>query len=219
MIAEQPNLDETSASMVGVDKTIKRSGEMGRIIVSENITVDGVVQDPTGEEGFRHGGWFGQVGSNDREAFGKAAFDEALAAEAFLMGRRTYEFLSSRWPLRSGALADRLNSFPKYVVSSTLGDPDWNNTTVMKGDPVAEVSKLKEELTGEIVVPASFRLAKTLIDHDLVDELRVMVYPFVLGDGERLFSGITNKVALRVVDNRTLGHDLTYVTYEVTRAV
>jgi dihydrofolate reductase len=192
---------------------------MGKVIVSENITVDGVVEDPTGEEGFRHGGWFGQVGSNDREAFGKAALNEALVAEAFLMGRRTYEFLSSRWPSRTGALADRLNSFPKYVVSSTLKGPAWNNTTVFEGNAVREVSTLKEELKGEIVVPGSFQFAKTLIDHDLVDEIRVMVYPFVLGDGEHLFGGITDKVALHVVDNRKLGDNLTYVTYEVVRSV
>jgi hypothetical protein len=108
-----------------------------------------VVQDPTGEEGFEHGGWFTQVSGNDREAFGKAALDEALAADAFLLGRRTYQFLASRWPSRTGALADRLNSFPKYVVSSTLDNPKWNNTRVLKGDPAAEVSRLKQQLKAD----------------------------------------------------------------------
>jgi dihydrofolate reductase len=192
--------------------------EMAKIIVSDNVTLDGVVQDPTGEEGFKHGGWFAQVSKNDREAFAKAALDEALAAEAFLLGRHTYHFLASRWPSRTGALADRLNSFPKYVVSSTLEDPDWNNTTVMKGDPATEVSKLKQDLTGDIVVPASFQLVHTLIQHNLVDELRLMIYPFVLGAGRRLFGDTNDKLALHLVDNRTLGDDLTHVVYEVEHA-
>jgi dihydrofolate reductase len=190
---------------------------MGKIVVSANITVDGVVQDPTGEEGFEHGGWFTQVSANDREAFATAALDEAVAADAFLIGRRTYEFLASRWQSRTGALADRLNSFPKYVVSSTLENPEWNNTTVLQGDPAAEVSQLKQELEGEIVVPASFTLVHTLIEHELVDEMRVMIYPFVLGSGDRLFSGPIAKVPLHLIDNRTIGDHLTYTTYEVVR--
>ena len=154
---------------------------------ARNITLDGVVQDPTGEEGFRHGGWFAQVGSNDREGFSQAALDDVLHAEALLVGRRTYEYLAARWPSRTGELADRMNSIPKYVVSSTLDDPRWNNSTVVKGNAVNEVSKLRDRLNGEIVVLASRQLARTLIEHDLADELRLMVYPFVLGAGERLF--------------------------------
>ena len=188
---------------------------MGKIVVSENVTLDGVVQDPTGEEGFRHGGWFTQAGSNDREAFGKAALDEALTADAFLVGRRTYEFLASRWPTRAGALAERLNSLPKYVVSSTLHDPTWNNTAVISGDPVSEVSKLKRLIDGDIVVPASHQLVRVLVASGLVDELRVMVYPFVLGVGDRLLGEIEDKVRLRLLDNRILGDDLIYITYEV----
>jgi dihydrofolate reductase len=190
---------------------------MGKIVISENVTLDGVVQDPTGEEGFKHGGWFLQVGSNDREGFRKAALDEALGAEALLLGRRSYEFLATRWPSRTGELADRLNSMPKYVVSSTLEDPDWTNSTVMKGDPVDEISKLKQELNGEIVVPASRQLVHTLIENDLVDELRLMVYPFVLGAGKRLFGELSHKLPLRLVDARTVGDGLAYVTYEVVR--
>jgi dihydrofolate reductase len=190
---------------------------MGKIVISENVTLDGVVQDPTGEEGFKHGGWFLQVGSNDRDGFSKAALDEALGAEALLLGRRSYEFLATRWPSRTGELAGRLNSMPKYVVSSTLKDPDWNNSTVMKGDAVNEISKLKQELNGEIVVPASRQLVHTLIENDLVDELRLMVYPFVLGGGERLFGEISDKLPLRLVDARTVGDGLAYVTYEVVR--
>jgi dihydrofolate reductase len=203
---------------VVADSTIERSSEMGKIVISENVTLDGVVQDPTGEEGFRHGGWFAQVGSNDREGFYKAALDEVLRAEALLVGRRSYEFLAARWPSRTGELADRMNSIPKYVVSSTLEDPSWNNSTVVKGDAVNEVSNLKERLNGEIVVPASLQLVRTLIEKDLVDELRLMVYPFVLGAGERLFGETSDKVPLRLVANRTVGDSLPYVTYQVVRA-
>ena len=191
---------------------------MGKIVISANVTLDGVVQDPTGEEGFRHGGWFAQVGSNDREGFYKSALDEVLRAEALLVGRRSYEFLAARWPSRTGELADRMNSIPKYVVSSTLEDPSWNNSTVVKGDAVNEVSNLKERLNGEIVVPASLQLVRTLIEKDLVDELRLMVYPFVLGAGERLFGETSDKVSLRLVANRTVGDSLPYVTYQVVRA-
>jgi dihydrofolate reductase len=190
---------------------------MGKIVLSENVTVDGVVQDPTAEEGFRQGGWFLQVGSNDREGFYRAALDEALGAEALLVGRRTYEFLAARWPSRTGELAERMNSIPKFVVSSTLKDPDWNNSTALKGDAVNEVSKLKQRLKGEIVVAGSRQLVRALIESDLVDELRLTVYPFVLGAGERLFGETNDKVPLRLVANRTVGDGLAHITYEVVR--
>jgi dihydrofolate reductase len=186
---------------------------MGKIVVSENVTLDGVVQDPSGDEGFRHGGWVGKV--TDRKEAGKALLDETLGAEAELYGRRTYEFLASRWPSRSGELADRLNGMPKYVISSSLEDPEWNNSTVLKGDVVEEVSKLKQRVNGEIVVPASIQLVRTLMEHDLVDELRLMVYPVVLGEGERLFGETSDKKPLRLVDNRTLDDGLAYLTYEI----
>ena len=124
---------------------------MGKIVMSDNVSLDGVVQDPAGDEGFRLGGWVGPI--KDRPELNKVTLDEALGAEALLLGRRSYEWLAARWPSRSGELADRLNGLPKYVVSSTLEDPDWNNSTVLKGDVVNEVSKLKQELNGEIVVP------------------------------------------------------------------
>src|SRR5207302_4618339 len=150
---------------------------MGRIVVSENVSLDGVVQDPAGDEGFSRGGWVGLIAA--REDVTKIALDEALGAEAFLLGRRSYEWLAARWPSRSGDLADRLNSLPKYVVSSTLEHPAWNNSTVLKGDVANEVSNLKRELNGEINVPASFQLVRTLMEHDLVDELRLKIYPVV----------------------------------------
>jgi dihydrofolate reductase len=189
---------------------------MGKIIISENISLDGVVQDPTGEEGFRHGGWFIQVGDKDREEWAKVALDEALGTEAMLLGRRSYQFLAARWPSRTGALADRLNSKPKYVVSSTLRDPVWNNTTVLTGDAVSEASKLKQ-LAGDIVVAASFQLVHTLLEHDLVDELRLMVYPVVLGAGERLFGETSDKKPMRLLASRTVGDGLVFLTYERAR--
>jgi dihydrofolate reductase len=184
---------------------------------SENVSLDGVVQDPTGEEGFRHGGWFGQVGDKDREEWAKVEFEEALGAEALLLGRRSDEYFGSRWTGRSGEWADRLNGLPKYVVSSTLVNPEWSNSTVLTGDVVNEVSKLKQELDGEIVVYASRQLVHTLMEHDLVDELRLMVYPFVLGAGERLFGETSDKKSIRPRYARTVGDSLVYLTYEVVR--
>jgi dihydrofolate reductase len=190
---------------------------MGKIHVSENVTLDGVVEDPSGVEGFRHGGWLGRIGDRGRDEAVEVALDEALGTEAMLLGRRSYEFLAARWPSRTGALADRLNSKPKYVVSSTLENPEWKNTTVLKGDVVEAVSKLKQEVAGDIVVAASIRLARTLIEHGLVDELRLMVYPVVLGAGERLFSETRDRLPLRLVDVRSVD-DLAYLTYQPARA-
>jgi dihydrofolate reductase len=187
---------------------------MGKIVISENVSLDGVIQDPSGVEGFRHGGWVGKV--TDRAEAGQRLLDEALGAEAQLFGRRTYEFLAGRWPSRDGALADRLNGMPKYVVSSTLADPEWTNTTVLRGDAVEEVSKLKKALHGEIVVAGSIQLARALIEHDLVDELRLLVYPVLLGTGERLFGETSDKKAVRLVGTRPVG-DLALLTYELVR--
>jgi dihydrofolate reductase len=188
---------------------------MGKIVVSENVSLDGVIQDPAGDEGFRLGGWVGLI--KDSPQLNKLALDEALGTEALLLGRRSYEWFAVRWPSRSGELADRLNSLPKYVVSSTLRDPDWNNSTVLKGEAVDEVSKLKQELNGEIVVPASFQLLRALLEHDLVDELRLKIFPVVLGDGERLFGETSDKKSLRLVNTQTVEGDVAFLTYEVVR--
>jgi dihydrofolate reductase len=192
---------------------------MATIVMSgpQNVSLDGVVQDPDGKEGFGLGGWFVEFGAEDLEEWNEVALDEALRAEAWLLGRRSYEFFGMRWRPRNGDLADRLNSIPKYVVSSTLEDPDWNNSTVLKGDVVTEVSKLKQELDGEIVVPASYQLGRTLIANDLVDELRVVVFPVVLGAGERLFGETRDKKPMRLVDTRTIGNGLAFLTYEFVR--
>lgn len=192
---------------------------MGKIVMSgpQNVSLDGVVQDPDGQEGFELGGWFVQFGGKDLEEWNKVALEEALRAEAWLLGRKSYEFFGVRWQPRSGELADRLNSMPKYVVSSTLEEPDWNNTTVLKGDVVTEVSKLKQELDGEIVVPASYRLGRTLIEHDLVDEVRLVVFPVVLGTGERFFGEAIGRKTMRLVDTRTIGDGLAFLAYEFVR--
>src|ERR687883_86163 len=152
---------------------------MGKIVVSENVSLDGVVQDPAGDEGFSRGGWVGLI--KDRPELSKLALDEALRAEALLLGRRSYEWFAARWPSRSGDLADRLNSLPKYIVSSSLEHPKWNNSRVLKGDVGNEVSKLKQDVNGAILVAASFQLLRTLLERDLVDELRLKILPVVLG--------------------------------------
>ena len=192
---------------------------MGRIVISgpQNVSLDGVVQDPDGAEDFRLGGWFVEFGGKDLEEWNKVALEEALGAEAWLLGRRSYEFLGARWRPRSGDLADRLNSMPKYIVSSTLVDPNWNNSTVLRGDVVDEVSKLKQKLDGEIVVPASYQLGRTLVERDLVDELRVVVFPVVLGAGERLFGETSDKKPMRLVETKTLGDGLAFLNYEFVR--
>src|ERR671923_1428090 len=188
---------------------------MGTIVISENVSLDGVIEDPAGDEGFTRGGWVGRIAALPEVA--KVALDEALGAEALLLGRRSYEWFAARWPSRSGALADRLNGMPKYVVSSTLEDPDWNNSTVLTGDVVDEVSQLKQELHGEVNVPASFQLARTLLEHNLVDELRLKIFPVVLGAGERLFGETSDKKPMRLVDTQTLGEGVALLTYEPLR--
>jgi dihydrofolate reductase len=190
---------------------------MGKIIVSENVSLDGVVQDPTGEEGLRNGSWSSQIGDKDRAAWAKVLLDEALSAEALLLGRRSDEWFASRWASRDGEWADRLNSMPKYVVSATLGQPRWGNATVLAGDVVNEVSKLKQELDGEIVVYGSGLLVRALMEHDLVDELRLMVYPVVLGTGDRIFGATSGTKPMRLLETRTIGDGLAFLAYELVR--
>jgi dihydrofolate reductase len=190
---------------------------MGKIVISTNVSLDGVVQDPDGQEGFRLGGWFSQFGGKDLEQWAKVSLDEALHAEALLLGRRSDEWFAERWSSRSGEWADRLNGLPKYVVSSTLVDPRWNNSTVLKGDVVDEVTKLKQELDGEIVVYASYQLGQALIEHDLVDELRLTVFPVVLGAGERLFGETSEQKPMRLIGTKTIGGGLAFLTYELVR--
>ena len=188
---------------------------MGKIVISEFVSLDGVVQDPDGKEGFAVGGWVGQV--KDREELNTIKLDEALGTEALLLGRRSYEFFAARWQPRVGALADRLNSLPKYVVSSTLQDPDWHNSTVLNTDAVNVVSKLKQQVAGDIVAYASFQLVRTLLEHDLVDEMRLMVLPVVLGAGERLFGDTSDKKPMRLVETRAVDDDIVFLSYQPVR--
>jgi dihydrofolate reductase len=191
---------------------------MGKIVVSTNVTLDGVVQDPDGKEGFAQGGWFGQFGGKDLEQWGKISLDEALGAQALLLGRRSDEWFATRWASRTGEWADRLNSLPKYVVSSTIEAAKWGNSTVLKGDVASEVSALKERLDGEIIVYASYQLGRTLLEHDLVDELRLTVFPVALGAGERLFGEAGDKKPMRLVGSTNVGVGLLLLTYELVRS-
>jgi dihydrofolate reductase len=190
---------------------------MGKIVITTNISLDGVVQDPDGQEGFKLGGWFGQFGGNDLEAWAKVETEEALGAEALLLGRRSDEWFATRWQTRGGEWADKLNSLPKYVVSGTPKDPRWSNSTVLTGDVVSEVSKLKQQVSGEILVYASYQLVHALIEHDLADELRLVIFPVVLGAGQRLFGETSAPKPLRLVDTTTIGQGLAFVTYEIVR--
>ena len=191
---------------------------MGKIILSTNATLDGVVQDPDGLEGFSHGGWFGQFGGKDLEQWAKISLDEALGAQALLLGRRSDEWFAARWAAREGEWADRLNGLPKYVVSATLDEVRWGNGTVLKGDVVSEVSALKQRLDGEILVYASYQLGRTLLEHDLVDELRLTAFPVALGTGERLFGETSDKKAMRLLSTRIVGVGLVLYIYELIRS-
>ena len=192
---------------------------MGKIVVTTNVSLDGIVQDPDGHEGFRHGGWFGRFGGKDLEAWARVETDEALQAKAILLGRKSDDWFAPRWLHRTGEWADRLNSLPKYVVSSTLNEPKWSNASVLTGDVVTEVSKLKRAIDGDILVYASYELVRTLIEHGLVDEFRLVIFPVVLGVGERLFRETGDKTALRLVGSQTIGEGLPLLTYEVVRTV
>jgi dihydrofolate reductase len=189
---------------------------LGRIVVTEFVSLDGVMEAPGGGEAFRHGGWSFEISRGDEGD--KFKLDEVFSSEALLLGRVTYEGFAAAWPSREGEFADKFNTMPKYVVSSTLEEPGWNNSTVLAGDVAAEVAKLKQEHDGDIVVHGSARLVQTLIEHDLVDELRLMVYPVVLGSGKRLFGETSDKKPLRLVDSKMVGDGVTILVYQPTTA-
>jgi len=191
---------------------------MGTIVWSTNITLDGVVQDPDGKEGFGPGGWFGRFGGRDLEQWGRICLDEARGAQALLLGRRSDEWFATRWASRGGEWADRLNGLPKYVVSATLDEARWGNSTVLKGDVVSEVSALKERLDGEIVIYASYQLGRTLLEHDLLDELRLTIFPVALGTGERLFDENGGTKPMRLAGSVNVGAGLLLLTYELVRS-
>lgn len=185
---------------------------MGRIVVTEFVSLDGVMEAPGGGESFRHGGWSFEISRGD--VGDKFKLDEARSSQALLLGRVTYEGFAAAWPSREGEFADKFNSMPKYVVSSTLEEPEWNNSTVLKGDVAEEVAKLRREQDGEIVVHGSARLVQALIEHDLVDEFRLMVFPIVLGSGKRLFGETSDKKPLRLVDSKMVGDGVAILIYE-----
>ena len=188
---------------------------MGRIIVTEFVSLDGVIEAPGGGEDYKHGGWTFEI---DRGAEGnKFKLDETLDADALLLGRVTYEGFAAAWPSRDDEFANKFNTMPKYVVSSTLGKPDWNNSTVLNGDVAEEVAKLKQQQDGDIVVHGSAQLVQALIEHDLVDELRLMVFPVVLGSGKRLFGDTSDKKRLRLTDSKTVGDGVSILVYEPVR--
>jgi dihydrofolate reductase len=190
---------------------------MGKIVISTNVSLDGVVQDPDGQEGFSRGGWYTRYGGKDLQEWAKIEYAEALGTAALLLGRRSDEWFAARWASRPGEFADRLNGLPKYVVSSSLQHPRWTNVTVLAGNVVDEVTRLKQQLDGDIVVYASYQLGRTLIEHDLVDELRLFVFPVVAGAGERLFGETSGTKPFRLTGSRTVGNGLVFLTYEIAR--
>jgi dihydrofolate reductase len=194
--------------------TTTKEEHVGRIVVTEFVSLDGVVEDPGGSENFKYGGWSFEF---DRGAEGnKFKLDETMGSEALLLGRVTYEGFAEAWPSRSdeAGFADKFNSMPKYVISSTLENPEWTNSTVLDGDVVESVTKLQEELDGDIVVHGSVQLAQTLLENDLVDELRLMVFPVVLGVGKRLFGETSDKKRLRLTDSKVVGDGVAILVYE-----
>ena len=189
---------------------------MGRIVVTEFVSMDGVMEDPGGSEQFEHGGWSFEYSRG--EEGDRFKLDETMASEALLLGRVTYEGFAAAWPSREGEFADKFNSMPKYVVSATLEDPAWNNTTVLRGDLADEVSKLRDEADGDVVVHGSATLVQALIELDLVDELRLMVFPVVLGTGRRLFGDTSGKKPLTLVESSVVGDGVAILVYRPTDA-
>ena len=184
---------------------------MGRIVVTEFVSLDGVVEAPGGGEDFKHGGWSFEISRGDEgDAF---KLEETMSSTALLLGRKTYEGFAAAWPSRDGEFADKFNSMPKYVVSRTLRSPEWNNTTVLEGEVLLAVAKLKEQLNGDIVVHGSPQLVQSLLEHDLIDELRLMVYPVVLGSGKRLWGETSDKKKLRLTDSKTVGDGVSILVY------
>src|SRR6185295_1491791 len=187
---------------------------MGKIVVTEFVSLDGVMEDPGGAEDYRHGGWTFEF---DRgEEGNKFKLDELQEAEAQLLGRVTYEGFAAAWPEREdpGGFAERMNSMPKHVVSSTLREASWNNTTILSGELPDEIAKLHREVDGTILIAGSAQLVQGLLEHDLIDELRLMVFPVVLGEGKRLFGDVSAKKPLRLTDSKAVGDGVTILTYE-----
>ena len=191
--------------------TTHDGGIMGKIIATEFVSLDGVVEAPGGGEDFEHAGWSFEIERGDEG--NKFKLDETVDSEALLLGRKTYEGFAAAWPSRTGDFADKFNRMPKYVVSSTLGVPAWNNTTILRGDLAQEVGRLRERHAGAVVVHGSPTLVQGLLEHDLLDELRLMVYPVVLGKGKRLFGNTTKKMRLRLRSFKEVGDGVAILVY------
>jgi dihydrofolate reductase len=189
-----------------------KEARVGRIVVTEFVSLDGVMEAPGGGEEFKHGGWTFEI--NRGEEGDKFKLDETLDSDALLLGRVTFEGFAAAWPSRDGEFADKFNSMPKYVVSSTMEEPGWDNSTVLSGDLADEVGKLKQEHGGDIVVHGSAQLVQALLERDLVDELRLMVFPVVLGSGKRLFGETDDKKPLRLVDSKMVGDGVAILVYQ-----
>jgi dihydrofolate reductase len=185
---------------------------MGKIVVTEFISVDGVIEDPGGAEDFKYGGWSFEFDRGDEG--NKFKLDETMNSSALLLGRKTYEGFAAAWPSRDDDFAKKFNSMPKYVVSSTLSDPEWTNTTVLRGDAADVVPKLRDEIDGDIVVHGSGKLVQGLLEHDLVDQMNLMVSPVVLGAGQRLFGETSDKKPLRLAESRTVGEGVAILIYQ-----
>ena len=183
---------------------------MGKIVVSEFVSIDGVMEAPGGEPGYAHSGWVWRFPSEEQLAY---KFDEVMSHQALLIGRRTYESFAEAWPSREGPFADQMNSMPKYVASTTMTSAGWSNSTVIDGDVAPAVAALKAELDGDLLVAGSGTLVTTLRRHDLVDEYRLMVFPIVLGSGMRLFDDLPDAAALELVGTRTFDSGTTVLTY------
>ena len=186
---------------------------MARIIVSEFVSLDGVMEDPGGAEDYEHGGWSFQIDRGDDG--NQFKLDETMAADALLLGRRTYESFAGAWPEREGEFADKFNAMPKYVVSTTLTNPEWNNTTVLDGnDAIAAVRRLKDEFDGELQVPGSHRLVQDLVAHDLVDQVNLMVFPVILGTGKKAFEELPDRRKMRLTDSKVVGEGVAVLIFE-----
>ena len=188
---------------------------MGRIVVTEFVSLDGVMEDPGGAEDFKYGGWTFEIDRGDEG--NKFKLDETMESDALLLGRVTYEGFAEAWPSREGEFADKFNNMPKYVVSSTLRDPEWKNTTVLAGNLADEVSKVRESTSGDVYVHGSAQLAQALLEQDLVDELHLMVFPVVLGTGMRLFGETSAKKPLKLVDSKIVGDGVAILVYRPAR--
>ena len=184
---------------------------MGKIVVTEFSSLDGVMEAPGGED-FKYKGWSFEFDRGDDG--NQFKLDEALEADALLLGKRTYESFAGAWPSREGPFAEKFNSMPKYLVSSTLKDPDWNNTTVLEGDVVEAVRKLRDEVDGVIQVPGSRQLVQDLVENDLVDQINLMIFPVVLGTGKRVFGEYSDKKTMRLVESKTVGDGVVVLVYE-----